>query len=46
MKVELITHTTGGTGSYYEGKSLDEIVVVIEMLSTSRIVEYNLNKLN
>lgn len=36
MKVQLITHTTGAIGSDYEGKSLDEIVVGIARLSTSK----------
>jgi len=36
MKVQLITNTTGAIGSDYEGKSLDEIVVGIARLSTSK----------
>lgn len=36
MKVQLITHTTGAIGSEYAGKSLDEIVVGIARLSTSK----------
>jgi len=36
MKVQLLTHTTGAIGSDYEGKSLDEIVVGIARLSTSK----------
>lgn len=36
MNVQLITHTQGAIGSDYEGKSLDEIVVGIARLSTSK----------
>ncbi len=36
MNVQLITHTTGAIGSDYEGKTLDEIVVGIARLSTSK----------
>jgi len=36
MNVQLITHTSGAIGSDYEGKSLDEIVVGIARLSTSK----------
>ena len=36
MNVQLITHTTGAIGSDYEGKTLDQIVVGIARLSTSK----------
>ena len=38
MKVKLVTKTTGALGSEYEGKSIDEIIVGIARLSSSRDV--------
>lgn len=39
MKVRLISKTSGSIGTEYEGKSLDEIIVGIARLSSSREVE-------